>query len=88
MAGEMTPQEFNEMQYLVNTKIAAAGDCPTCGKSGAVQIAGHLVTPIATTLGGSIQLQAANYPQVMLLCTNCGFTRYFNAIILRGQSGG
>lgn len=85
MAGEMTPQEFAEMQGLIDQKVPNASQCLTCGIQNSVHLASHLVTPVATNYRGGILLQAANYPQAMLMCMNCGETRYFNAVILRGN---
>lgn len=85
MAGPMSPPEYAEMQKLINSKVPAAADCTCCGKAGTVQLAAHIVTPVGTAMGEGISIGSANYPQVMLLCGNCGYTRYFNAVILKGQ---
>jgi predicted nucleic-acid-binding Zn-ribbon protein len=83
----MNPQEYAEIQNLINQKVPNASHCVSCGKANAVQLAAHIVTPVATSVGGTIALQGANYPQAMLLCTNCGFTTYYNVIVLKHGQG-
>ena len=55
--------------------------------TGTVQLAAHLVTPVVTSKEGGVQIGGSTYPQAMLLCLNCGFTRYFNTMILEQNSG-
>ena len=88
MAGEMTPFEYDAVLQLINAKVPSPPDCPSCGKVGTVQLAANLVTPIGTSPIGGVQLQGSAYPQAMLMCTFCGFTRYYNLLLLRGQDGG
>ena len=83
MAGELTPQEYQEILQLITAKAGPVGDCAVCGRAGTVSLAAHLVTPIATAPQGGIHLQAANYPQAMIMCNNCGNTRYFNYVLLK-----
>lgn len=39
-----------------------------------------LVMPMAFT-GGTLTLGGPAYPQFMIICNNCGNTKYFNAVI-------
>lgn len=87
MAAELSGVEYHELLQILQQKLGpGSGNCHACGGQSTVQLAAHLVTPIATTPTGGIQLQAANYPQAMLLCQNCGHTTYFNYVILK-QNG-
>ncbi len=74
----------------LNAKIPNAGNCLACGPDGVgkVIMADHLITPVITDIGGGISLGGVNYPQLMLICRNCGFTRYFNYLVLKGGGGG
>lgn len=61
------------------------GKCPICATD-KWQIAPHLVAPIISS-GGVLNVGGRTYPQVMIICSNCGFTNFFNAGIM-GLLGG
>lgn len=45
----------------------------------------HLVTPVVLSVGSAgygMNLGGTIYPQIQVICTNCGHTQYFNAIIM------
>lgn len=65
----------------LNERVPNAGTCPACDEK-KVTMGRYLVTPLTTTRGGTPVLTGTQYPQLMLLCSNCGFTRYFNHILL------
>lgn len=66
----------------LNELIPNAGNCQACGRAGTVGVGEHLVTPTVTNPEGGLIVGGASYPQVMLHCTNCGFIRYFNYVLL------
>lgn len=56
--------------------------CEICGK-GEWQIPRYLVNPPVLE-NGQMQLTNKGFPQVMVVCANCGHTRYFNALTIAG----
>lgn len=69
----------------LNELIPNAGNCLACGPMGLGKVTvGHqLVTPVLTDPGGGITIGGSTMPQVPLICTNCGYTRYFNYMVLK-----
>lgn len=45
-------------------------------------LAGDLITPLAFS-AGDINLGGNSYPSVLLLCSNCGNSKVFNAVIMK-----
>ena len=43
----------------------------------------HLVAPPRTTIKGGMLMGGVAYPHIMLTCTNCGNTLFFNAIAVK-----
>lgn len=86
MSGEMTPDMYSYVQRLVHQKVPQSGNCSVCGGLGTVVLSQHLVTPVVTSNWGGVQLAAQQYPQAMLMCTNCGHTTYYNYVILARAS--
>lgn len=54
--------------------------CSVCGDNNWT-LGAHLVVP-NTWAGGAISMGGMSYPQVMLICRNCGHTNFFNAVIV------
>lgn len=59
--------------------------CEVCSSSN-WSLSEDLVTPVALS-AGSLMLGGRSYPQLMLICKNCGNTKYFNAVIMGIVSG-
>lgn len=64
----------------INEKVSNSGICKECGKS-QTQLAPDVVTPMIST-GGGVSIGGNSYPQAMVVCANCGHTRYFNLVAL------
>jgi hypothetical protein len=63
--------------------------CEICNAS-TWSLSEDLIAP-TPFLGGSIVLGGRSYPQVMIICTSCGNTKYFNAVtigIMPGEKHG
>ncbi len=45
-------------------------------------IGDHLVFPNTYFPGGGLTVGGVTYPQAMLICGNCAFTAYFNAVVI------
>lgn len=70
---------------FINEKVPNSGICKECGQK-AIVVSDDLVTTPVFQNGG-IMLGGPTYPQVMLVCTNCGFTRFFNAMVSKVTDG-
>ncbi len=60
-------------------------NCPICRHQNWI-LADHVVMPILYSEYG-ITSSASGYPQIMIICKNCGYTLCFNAITM-GIIGG
>lgn len=69
----------------LNEKVPGTATCPACGKQ-EVRAAGDLVTSITISDAMGLILGGSSYPQLHLICNNCGFTRAFNYMILMGDA--
>ena len=64
---------------FVNTKVPNSGVCKECGEKNIVVSDDIVTVPLFTS--GGIALGGPAYPQAMLICTNCGNTRFFNVVV-------
>lgn len=55
--------------------------CECCGRN-TWTLAEDLVMPMTFT-GGGLVLGGPTYPQIMVICTNCGNSKTFNAILAK-----
>lgn len=60
--------------------------CPTCGRVGEWIVAPEYVQPLPYRIGKDTpsppSAHMAAYPQAMLTCNYCGYTAYFNAVLM------
>lgn len=56
-------------------------NCDFCGSNSWV-LSQDIVTNLLINADGNISLGGQTYPQIMLICKNCGNTKYFNAVIM------
>lgn len=77
--GKLSKDEKERIKAWVEAKSKTA-ECPVCGNTNWI-IGDHIVQPV-TNGSGRVLLGGAAYPQVMLVSTECGYTRYFNAILM------
>ncbi len=78
--GKLSPEEKEKVKEWLEEKWKASNLCPVSHDNNWV-IGDYTVTPInfsstGTILGGPIS------PQVMLICSTCGYTLYFNAMVM------
>jgi hypothetical protein len=73
-------EKQQEALKILNSKWVKDKDCEICGKSNWT-IAEDLVMPMPFT-GGGLVIGGPSYPQLQVICGNCGNTKYFNAVIL------
>lgn len=70
---------------FINVKVPNSGVCKECMQKTVVVSDDIVTTPVFINNG--IALGGPAYPYVMLVCTNCGNTRFFNAIVSGALSG-
>lgn len=78
--GKLTPEEKTKAVVWFGQRHKL--HCQVCGNNNWV-VGDHLVQPI--TLGPNMNLMLGGivgYPQVMRVCTICGHTMFFNAVIM------
>ena len=83
--GAMNPAKIEKIVAQLSTRAPNSGACQVC-KNGRYTIAPHLVTPLINQEEGLL-MGGPSYPQVMLICGNCGHTRYHNVIALGVENG-
>ena len=78
--GSLTPEQQKQIQDWLKENWKGASNCSVC-LANSWNIAGHLVTPTILVEGG-MSIGGSYYPQVMSICSNCGHTVYFNAMVM------
>jgi hypothetical protein len=61
--------------------IGSAKNCPIC-QSNKWTLADHIVSSNIATAGAGLIVGGPTYPCVMLISEPCGYTIYFNAVVL------
>lgn len=81
MSRRLTPEELLQAKTWINEKAYRKGDpCQVCESP-----LSEIQSTLANVPGGVSPIDLESgwiYPSVVTLCTNCGYTRYFNAIIM------
>jgi len=83
-------KQAKALKWLEDKWPAKHRDCEICKKQD-WNISQHIVAPPTFTETSSLSVGGFTYPQFMLLCNNCGNTKYFNAVIsgiVKGISDG
>lgn len=77
--GKLTPEERAKVEaWLEKQDWFREGKCPICGDDHWA-VGDHIVQPIRF---GPMAFGGPSYPQVMLISNKCGYTLYFNAVIM------
>ena len=76
----LTKDQVEHLKKWIDQK-AVDMTCPICTK--ATWIPGSLIlTPPARGKGKSMVIGGRTYPMVPIICTNCGYMHFFNALIV------
>jgi len=78
--GRLSEDEIKKIDEWFKAKWNPSYACPISGHT-SWQIGEHLVVPPSLGATG-IALSGPVYPQVMVLCSGCGFTLFFNAVLM------
>jgi hypothetical protein len=79
--GRLTDDEKQKILDWFTTRGSTDHRCPVCNHDN-WDVGEHFVQPV--TLGDKymIQLSGYGYPQVMIICTQCAHTQFFNAVLM------
>lgn len=78
--GKLTAEDQEKvMAWVARHPSSDQAACPICGGIDWV-VADHLVLPVTWNAGQKAQAGGVGYPQVMLISTPCGYTRFVNAV--------
>ena len=75
----MKPKEKQKISEWINKKCRNM-KCECCG-SKIWNLNEHIIAPV-NVQNGSLALGGSMTPQVILTCSNCGNTKYFNAVMI------
>ena len=82
----LTPEQqksaLEKLESVWKKDISGQRKCEICG-TGNWTVSQDLITPIVMSQGGGINLGGTSYPQIQVICTTCGNTKYFNAVVLK-----
>jgi len=80
-SGKLTLEEKQKVtQWIVEHWSVVTTSCPICGSKD-WELSEHLVQPL-TFSTGSVLVGGASYPQAMLISKKCGYTMYFNVMVM------
>ena len=77
--GVLTPNERQKIQKWMEEKKGLQ-DCPSCHQRN-FTLGDHLVAPQLFFGDGSVRIGGPSYPMFMAICSNCGYTSFFNSVI-------
>jgi hypothetical protein len=80
--GKLYPEEFQLALNWVNSKWIPGVPCELCGNSNKWFVGEYIVAPPNLGEGGVRLPTGFYYPAVPVLCSNCGNTKYLNAIVI------
>jgi len=78
--GVLSSAEKAKIDAWLKEKWQGQALCPV-SKDVKWLIADHLVQPLSIIAGG-LAIGGGGYPQAMVICATCGFTMYFNAVLI------
>jgi hypothetical protein len=79
--GKLTPEEHLRIINWINTRWQRGVPCEMCGMRNIWNAGDRIVTPVNLADGHNFVLGGVHYPQIPILCSNCGNTKYVNAIV-------
>jgi hypothetical protein len=80
--GKLSQEEKKVVvQWIARHQSATKNLCPICNSDKWI-IGDHLVQPLTLSGDKGIMLGGVGYPQVLLISDPCGYTRFFNAVLM------
>ena len=78
--GKLTQEHRDKFEAWINSKSALIGKCPVCTQRSWTVLEHFVELPIYRG-GGVMVAGGATYPNIGLVCTNCGNTQLMNAAL-------
>jgi len=78
--GELTPEEKAQFAEWLHSVWKGPKECPICHVESWNQGDHFVYAPIYYQ--GAFVAGSVAYPSVILICDNCGYTLFFNAVIM------
>lgn len=75
----MNDEQYQQAIRFLEDK-AKAPSCPVCGHNH-WEIPRVIISASQYTEGGGLVLGGISIPEFLTICTNCGYTRHFNAVL-------
>ena len=80
--GKLTQEEKGAAGRWLKDHWKGSSACAVCHANN-WSVCDHLVAPVKTTDKGGVVIGGAVYPQVMVICMDCGNTLFFNAALMK-----
>lgn len=71
----------DKVSAWLGAKWKALHNCPISGDNN-WSIADHIVQSMTYVRGGGLAIGGPGYPVVMVVCLSCGYTLFFNAVVM------
>jgi hypothetical protein len=78
--GTLTPEEKAKISKWLQEKWPGEAKCPISGHDEWI-LADRLVSPL-TRRKNAVTIGGPTYPLVMIICEGCGYTLFFNAVLI------
>ena len=78
--GKLSPEDKEKIQKWLNEKWKVPKHCPISQDNN--WIIGDYVTTPMNYGGGGMIIGGQITPQIMMICTSCGYTLHFNAMFM------
>ena len=76
----LSVEQKKDIQARLEKKWRTPKECPICHEN-QWALGDHIVAPPLYSQGNFV-IGGAAYPVAMLICENCGYTYFFNAVVL------
>jgi predicted nucleic-acid-binding Zn-ribbon protein len=78
---QLSQSDKQKVLDWLNKRWVGSKSCGICGHN-RWTLGDHLVAPVTSPRGGGMVIGGVTYPQVMVICNNCGHTHFFNAALI------
>jgi len=78
---ELTEEQMEQFQSWLAERWTGTKECPICATNNWT-LGSHLVSPTIYRSGGGLVIGGLAYPLAMIICSNCGYTNFFNAVLI------
>lgn len=79
-SAKLTQEHRKRFEEHINRKATLIGKCPVCSSRAWTVLEHFVQIPLYHTDGNTYLGGGASYPNVGLVCTNCGNTQLINAV--------